>query len=99
MKELFPVLRTSFQAFILLFSIYFVVCTVGIVLLLLFIFCFPITRSARLPLPQVALQEPFLNAQANKREMSAAMAGWQDNRPRGRKELHSRQPDQQGEVS
>lgn len=67
-------------------------------LLLLFIFRFPITRSARLPLPQVALQEPFLNAQANKREMSASTAGWQDNRPRGRKELRSRKPEQKGEV-
>lgn len=66
--------------------------------LLFFILGLPITRSSRLPLPQVALQEPFLNAQANKREMSASTAGWQDNRPERRKELPSRQPDQQGEM-
>jgi hypothetical protein len=99
MTELFPLLPQAFRPlfFYFLFTLRFVQKEFFL-LLLFFILGFPITRSSMLPLPQVALQEPFLNAQANKREMSAFMAGWQDNRPEGRKELPSRQPDQQGKM-
>lgn len=37
------------------------------------------TRSALLPVPQVLLQEPFLNAKENKRK-NVSSHGWQDNK-------------------
>lgn len=61
-------------------SVYFVLLVGGAVFVsCAFSFPFFSTRSALLPVPQVFLQEPFLNAKANKRK-NVSFHGWQDNK-------------------
>lgn len=82
MRETFPLFPKA--SFLFLFGILFVclLCIFGWESSLCFLWLFfslLSTRSALLPVPQVFLPEPFLNAKANKRK-NVSFHGWQDNK-------------------
>lgn len=79
MTKLFPLLPKAPSLFLFLFVVVYLVSLIGGAFFVFVPFFSPFsTRSAWLPFPQVPLQEPFLNAQANKRE-NVSFHGWQDN--------------------
>lgn len=82
MRSTFPLFpKASFFLFGFLFPFLFTLCFwlgSSLCFLCLFLSLFS-TRSALLPVPQVFLQEPFLNAKANKRK-NVSFHGWQDNK-------------------
>lgn len=75
MKELFPVLCTSFRAFILLFFIYFVVCIGGIVFIIIIYISFPHHQICQAPSPSGGPSRTFSKC-TSKQEGNVSFHGW-----------------------